>query len=64
MEAEVIGQLVNIAVGDQLSVSLRVADSAPPPELEALLREDPALRSAWERLPGPPGGRAWSTSSV
>ena len=43
-------KLANINVGEQLNVSLKLADSEPPAELESLLRQTSALRAAWERL--------------
>lgn len=39
-----------VAVGDALSLSLTLADTAPPVELEALLSQSPALRDAWGRV--------------
>ena len=43
-------KLAGLQVGDPLDVSLRLASPALPSELEALLRDDPALRAAWDRL--------------
>lgn len=43
-------KLAGIAVGDRLELRLQLAGNEPPLELAALLREDAALRAAWEGL--------------
>ena len=43
-------KLAGIAVGDRLAIALWPARSALPDELDALLKTDSKLRSAWSNL--------------
>lgn len=45
-----ICQAAGVAVGDTLSVVLRLASSENPQELEALLANDPRVRAFWGAL--------------